>query len=115
MAITIKKIERWSSKKKVGKLLNAVNVAGADIRIAAIQALGATKDENAMHTLISLLKDPDKSIRASAADALGNMGNIRSLEFVRQLWVNEQDGEVREKAKQAIAKIKENTVQTEKA
>lgn len=113
MVITISKIEKWSKKKKTGKLLKALNVDELDVRISVIQALGTIKDEDVMHTLISLLKDPNKSIRASAADALGNMGNIRSLEFVRQLWNTEQDEEVREKAKQAVAKIKENTVQTE--
>ena len=114
MSITIKKIEQWSAKKKSAKLLKALSVNGLDIRISAIKALGTIQDENVMHSLIALLKDPNVSIRASAAEALGTLGNGRSLEFVRQLWINEQDEEVREKARLAIAKIKANSIQSGK-
>ena len=114
MSITIKKVEGWAAKKKTPKLLKALSADGLDVRISAIKALGTIQDENVMHSLIALLKDPNASIRGSAVEALGILGNGRSLEFVRQLWMNEQDSEVLEKARQAIVKIKANTVQTEK-
>lgn len=114
MAITIKKIEKWSAKKKTAKLLKALSVDSLEIRISTIQALGKVQDESVMHTLITLLKDPDPSIRGCAAETLGNLANGRSLEFLRQMWMNEPEEEAREKAKQAIAKIKANAGQTEK-
>ncbi len=115
MAITVKKVEQWSAKKKTDKLLKALTVDATDIRVAVIKALGTVQDENVMHTLITLLKDPNTAIRGSAADALGALSNARSLEFVRQMWMIETDEEVREKARVAIAKIKANAVQTERA
>jgi FOG: HEAT repeat len=109
MAITVQKVEKWSAKKKTAKLLKALEINDLNVRIAVIQALGRIKDENVMYKLVLLLKDSNPSIRASSAEALGNMGNVRSLEFVRQLWTIEQDQDVREKSRIAIAKIKENT------
>lgn len=114
MSITIKKVERWSAKKKTSKLLNALVSENLDVRISAIKALGTIQEENVMHSLIGLLKDPNASIRITAVEALGTLGNGRSLEFVRQMWVTEQDEETREKARLAIAKIKASSVKTEK-
>lgn len=115
MAITIKKVEKWSAKKKTDKLLKALSVDAPEVKVAVIRALGKIQDEGVMHTLITLLKDPNAAIRGCAVESLGNLANGRSLEFVRQMWTNEQDEEVREKAKIAIAKIKTSAVQTEKA
>jgi len=114
MAITKKKVEKWAQKKNTGKLLKAITVEDAEIRVSVIKALGETKDENAMYTLINLLKDPDAVIRAAAVDALGVMANGRSLEFVRQLWNIETDESVREKAKSAISNIKANMANEER-
>lgn len=114
MAISVKKVQKWAEKKKVSKLLKALSVNDVEIRIAAIEALGKTKDENAMNTLITLFKDPNALIRANAAEALGNIGNGRTLEFVRQLWNTDSDENVREKAKKAINDIKENMAKLEK-
>jgi HEAT repeat protein len=104
----MKKIEKWAQKNKIPKLLKALSVEDADIRIAAIKALGMTKDEGAMYTLTTLLSDSNAAIRTATVEALGNMGNSRSLEFVRQLWNSESDEKVREKAKLAINAIKAN-------
>lgn len=113
MAITIKKIESWSEKKKTDKLLKALSSDSEEIKVAAIRALGGIKEEKVMHALIALLSDPKAPIRSNAAEALGNIANPRSLEFVRQLWMNETDQEVREKSKEAINKIKANAVKSE--
>jgi len=115
MSITIKKVEKWSAKKKTAKLLKALSVDAPEVKVAVIRALGKVQDEGVMHTLITLLKDPNPAIRGCVVEALGNLANARSLEFVRQMWSNEQDEEVREKAKIAIAKIKTFAVQTERS
>ena len=113
MSISINKIQRWTAKKKTDKLLKALNTDSEEAKIAVIRALGIVKGESVMHSLIALLNDPRASIRTNTVEALGNIANPRSLEFVRQLWMNETDAQVKEAAKEAIAKIKVNTVKTE--
>ena len=115
MAVTIKKVEKWSQKKKIPKLLKALSVEDTGIRIEVIKALGISKNESAMHTLIALLSDPDTSIRAASIEALGTMGNNRSIEFIRQLWNNESDENLREKAKLAINAINQCATKEDKA
>jgi len=115
MAVTIKKVEKWAQKKKVNKLLKVLpDVVETDVRIAILQALGNTNDEKAMHTTILYLRDQDPTVRYTALEALGNMGNGRALEFVRQLWNNEKDEKVHEKAEWAIREIKAKMVNEEK-
>lgn len=114
MAISLKKVEKWAQKKKVDKLLKALSCDDREIRVAVIKALGDSKNESAMHTLISLLKDPDVSVRIAVLEALGTMSNGRSLEFIKQLWNNESDENVKEKAKWAINEIKKNMVTEDK-
>lgn len=114
MGVSLKKVEKWAQKKNVDKLLKALSTEDREVQIIVLKALGTTKDENAMHQLIGFLKDPEPSIRAAAVEALGVMGNSRSLEFVRQLWNSEANEEVREKARLAIQAIKENLPKEEK-
>jgi FOG: HEAT repeat len=115
MAVTIKKVEKWSQKKKVAKLIKVLpDVTEIDVRIAILKALGTTADERAMHTSILYLRDPDPSVRYTAVETLGNMANGRALEFVRQLWNSETDETVRKKAEWAIREIKAKMVNEEK-
>lgn len=114
MAITIKKVDKWVQKKKLNKLLKALSTNNLEIRIAIIKALGSYKDENVMFKLLPFLKDPEPAIRIHAVEALGSMGNGRSLEFIRLLWSSESDENVREKARLAINSIKENVANAEK-
>lgn len=114
MAVSIKKVEKWAQKKKVSKLLKVLPDVDAETRIAILKALGTTNDEKAMYTLINYLREPDASIRYTAVEALGIMGNGRALEFVRQLWNNETDKTVREKAEWALREIKAKLITEEK-
>lgn len=108
MAITLKNIEKWSKKNNSSKLIKALSSNDITICTAAITALGKIKEESSMYALIGLLQNSDKTIRGAAVDALSNMGNGRSLEFVRQMWSLETDEVVKEKAKEAIKIIKLN-------
>jgi HEAT repeat protein len=114
LGITVKKIEKWSQGKKTGKLLKALSSNSSEIRIAAIKALGPTRDEKAMHQLIALLKDQDVTVRTAAVESLGVMGNARSVEFVRQLWNTENDETLKEKARLALNAIRQTTVEEER-
>ena len=115
MAVTAQKLEKWAQKKKINKIISkALSSDNMEIRIAAIGALGKSGDENAMHQLIGLLKDPNATIRTAAVEALGTMGNGRSLEFVKQLLNSESDETVREKAKWAVNEIRVKVASEEK-
>lgn len=113
MAITVEKLQKWASKKKTPKLIKTLSSSDVNIRVATIKALGLIKNEDSMNALIPLLNDPLPEIRASAAEALGNVGIARSLEFIRQLWLNEENELVREKAKWAMNQIKSQVAQEE--
>jgi FOG: HEAT repeat len=116
MAVTIKKVEKWAQKKKVAKLLKVLpDVTEIEVRVAILKALGTTTDERAMHTTILYLRDPDPTVRYTAVESLGNMANGRALEFVRQMWNNEADENIRKKAEWAIHEIKAKMVNEEKS
>lgn len=115
MAVTVQKVEKWAQKKKITKIINkGLSNTNIEVRIAAIKALGNSGDENAMHQLIALLKDPDATIRTAAVEALGVMGNGRSLEFVKQMLNSENDEKVLEKVKWTINEIREKVALEEK-
>lgn len=116
MAVTIKKVEKWAEKNKVKKVLKALTSKDYNVRTAAVKALGITKGEEAMNALISLLRDPDPTIRSNAIESLAEIGNDRALEFIKHLINNDSDEDVRKKAKKAFDTIKDtqNQAETEK-
>ena len=114
MSITKQKVEKWAQKNKIVKLMMVLSTGTTEDQFIIIKALGTTKDGNVMYQLIPYLKDSNSAIRAITVETLGDIGNGRSLEFVRQLWNSETDENVREKAKIAINAIKENVAKSEK-
>jgi HEAT repeat protein len=65
-------------------------------KIAAAEALGKLKYQGVFDNLCSLLADPDENMRASAAEALGRLGNPMASPYLRNLinietfpWVRE--------------------------
>lgn len=114
MGISVQTVEKWAQKKTVSKLIKALSEDSTEVRIAAIKGLGTIKDESAMNALIQILKDPDPLVRANVVEALGTIGIGRSLEFVRQVWNNDPDKDVCEKARLAVIAIKESMTKEEK-
>ena len=113
MAITLKKISAWEKKKKESKLLKALSDPNIEIQVTAIKALGKVGGEKSMNTLITLLRNSDPVIRSSAVEALGTMANPRSEEFVKQISLNDSDENVRQKAVEALNKIKKVAMEEE--
>ena len=113
MAVTVEKINKWAEKSKTKKIVKVLSNPNLEMRIAAIQALGTVDDEESLNTLIMVLRERDPVIRANAAEALGNLGNLRAKEFVRKLSVNDEDENVREKALAAVNKLQEVQVEVE--
>jgi HEAT repeat protein len=109
MAVSLKKIDKWSSKKKAGKLIKALSVNELEIRLAAIKALGNIKEESIMYELLTFLKNPDPAMRLASLESLGKIANGRSFEYIRQMWETEADKKVREEAQRAMNVIREKS------
>lgn len=107
MAVTLKKINKWSRKNKAKKLIKASTYENTAIRIASIEALGSINDEDVINTLVELLRDTDNSIRLNAAKSLGNVGTARTVEFLRFLSINDEDESIKEAAINSMQLIKE--------
>ncbi len=69
-----------------------------------IRALGRIKDRESVYPLIMLLEDPQESVRHAAADALGEMGDIRAIEPLGEAMQN--DKRIFYSAGQALSRIK---------
>jgi HEAT repeat protein len=64
------------SHTEVPNLINALNDSDPHVRLNATKALAKIGDENAIPALCKLLsEDPNDSVRASVASALGRIGN----------------------------------------
>jgi hypothetical protein len=72
---------------------------------AALVGLGRLKAVEAYGEIAGLLTDPNKHVRKHAAMALGELGDRRALEKVRQLAVGDADAGVRFMAAKAVEKL----------
>ncbi len=74
-------------------------------RWKAAEALGRSKDPNAVDPLIRALRDEDWRVRQKAAWALGFIGDPRALQPLRRLLTDSVEG-VRDMAQQASDDIR---------
>ena len=72
---------------------------------AALVGLGRLKAVEAYGEIAGLLADPNKHVRKHAAMALGELGDRRALEKVRQLAANDEDAGVCFMAAKAVEKL----------
>lgn len=105
--LSVKKIENWGKKARVSRLEKVLSNRNIEFRNAAIKALGESRDEEAINLLINCTRHPDPEVRKLTAQAMGDSGFIRTIEFLRQLAREDQDQEVREVALEASKKINE--------
>ena len=76
-------------------------------RIRAAKALGASRDPRAISPLIGCLKDVDPRVRRCCAEALLELGSIRSVgAFIERLEDREESVFTRKVAADALAKIR---------
>jgi HEAT repeat protein len=89
------------------KTRDALAAALADkdpaVRAAAVEGLGALRDQRAVGKLTPLLSDPD--LRLAAIRALGRIGGDEALEPLQQLAGQTQDDGVRRAATEAIGSM----------
>ena len=103
--VSEEKIQKWTQKGKVNKVLKAADNSKPNIRKAAISALGELDFEESFHKLVSTLRDPDPEIRGLAAKALGIQANPLAVEHLRHVGTNDEDENVRNLAIEALKMI----------
>jgi len=76
-------------------------------RIRAAKALGGSRDPRAISPLVDCLKDIDPRVRRCCAEALLELGSIRSVQaFIGRLEDREESDFTRKVAADALAKIR---------
>jgi len=81
-------------------------------RIAAISALGDSRDPRAVIPLTICCRDKNTEIRRYAVEALSTLGSVRSIPALRELVQDRnEDVIIRRKALQALAGIKSSSAQ----
>ncbi|MFU0800636.1 MAG: HEAT repeat domain-containing protein [Xylanivirga thermophila] len=99
--VSLKKIESWEQKGKTNKLLEATTNSNKDIRLAAIRALGSSKDLDIANKLITMLRDADPEIRIEIMKTLGKIGNPIASEHIRS-FTTDEDENVRKVASEVL-------------
>lgn len=74
-------------------------------RLAAIIGLARTRDARAVPALIRALKDPNHTVRGSAARVLGTLGDRRARKPLEALLLLSKNDYVRGQAQQALAAL----------
>jgi len=86
-------------------VLNSTSIANVMASSSAAGALGEIGDDSATLPLISALKDV--SVRASAIDALGKIGNPVAIPFLWEIFIAESDLEIIEKTSVSLVWLRE--------
>ena len=101
----LEKIQRLGQKRNAKKILPFVNSKKADERAAAAKALGYASDDDSCNALITLLRDPEMSVRINAAGALKIMRRGLAVEHLRQAGRNSTDEAFKAACSDAVASI----------
>lgn len=104
------KILKLGSKQKLDAILKHVNNPNEDIRIAVATALGMIPTYDSGMALISLLRDSSPMVRATAASSAAEIHAKHCEEYVKKLAFADTDPNVRQVAKKAFDRLKDNIV-----
>lgn len=103
--VSEEKIQRWTEKGRVNRVLKAAENPKPNIRRAAIEALGKLNTEESFNSLVLALRDSDPEIRRLATKALGVQGNPLAVEHLRHVSLRDGDDEVKKLAVEALRRI----------
>ncbi len=92
--------------RAVEPLLAALKDKNKGVKWEAVVALGEIKDTRAVEPLIAELKDENGLVQIEAVRALWNIGDARAIGPLEELAQNDLYEEVRQAAKEALAKIR---------
>jgi len=78
-----------------------------EVRLAAIDAMGATRCHDASNDLINMLQDPDAKVRAHVAGALAGIGDVHAKAHIANASAVEKDPTTKAAMVKAIASLKD--------
>lgn len=101
------KIEK-AVKKGVGtSVVKLIKDPDMTVRLAAIDAMGATRCHAASNDLINMLQDPDAKVRAHVAGALAGIGDVHAKAHIANASSVEKDPDTKAAMIKAIASLKD--------
>lgn len=101
------KIEK-AVKKGVGtSVVKLIKDPDMTVRLAAIDAMGATRCHAASNDLINMLQDPDAKVRAHVAGALAGIGDVHAKAHIANASSVEKDPNTKAAMVKAIAALKD--------
>ena len=101
------KIEK-AVKKGVGtSVVKLIKDPDMTVRLAAIDAMGATRCHAASNDLINMLQDPDATVRAHVAGALAGIGDVHAKAHIANASSVEKNPETKAAMIKAIAALKD--------
>ena len=101
------KIEK-AVKKGVGtSVVKLIKDPDMTVRLAAIDAMGATRCHAASNDLINMLQDPDAKVRAHVAGALAGIGDVHAKAHIANASSVEKDPDTKAAMVKAIAALKD--------
>ncbi len=101
------KIEK-AVNKGVGKsVVKLIKDPDMSVRLAAIDAMGATRCHDASNDLINMLQDPNAEVRAHVAGALAGIGDVHAKAHIANASAVEKDPKTKEAMVKAIAQLKD--------
>ena len=101
------KIAKLAGKGKEEKLAAFLEDKNADVRLAAVDALGRCSGDVAFNALVPLVHSPDKQTRIHAAGALCAMNDSKARAHLEHQRSAEKDPDVMKAIDEALAKIKD--------
>lgn len=101
------KIEK-AVKKGVGtSVVKLIKDPDMTVRLAAIDAMGATRCHAASNDLINMLQDPDATVRAHVAGALAGIGDVHAKAHIANASSVEKNPETKAAMIKAISQLKD--------
>lgn len=98
-------IEKLLKKRNSEKLVAFLNDSKPEIRILAVNALGAIGDDKAVNALIGCLSDREPTVRMAAIKVVGTMRNQTLKSHLQHIVQTEKDEVVKAALQAAIAAI----------
>jgi len=107
-ALALGKLQHPEVPAALARALKDANQGVRKFAVKAFADLGATAGvDSALETLYELLKDEMPDVRAHAAEALGKIGDVRTLEMLQSRETIEQDSDVLEAIAAAVDDLEE--------
>lgn len=94
----------WSRYTIRGNLFR-LRVGDVQVRSDAIKFLGKSKDPKILDLLINLLRDKERLVKKAAAEALGQIKDLRALQPLIETLKNYNDDDVRKSIVEALGNI----------